>query len=171
MRRWKVGVARKPCMIDWAPSKERRVHWKHALLTPFTPSGLPCRSIESFCIHVCPDVDWLHWHVSLPPATPPHSRQLGSFYIIIWISLKLAAGFSFSIRLPGARTPGWSVYSKALDMLVLELLLEAEASLVTPSLFLCFTKLFLHPFLLEVNLSRHLYCRNSGSFEGNLCLF
>lgn len=79
------------------------------------------------------------------PATsrPPPS----SFYIIPWISLKLAADFSFSIRLAGAWTQGQSVYTKAVGLLVLDLPLEAETPSVTPSLYsMSSAKLFLYPF-------------------------
>lgn len=90
-----------------------------------------------------PEVGYLRGHVSLPlPALHP-----SSLYIIPWISLKLAADFSFSVMLAGAWTQGWSVYTKAVGLLVLELLLEAETSLVTPSVyFMSSAKLFLYPF-------------------------
>ncbi|KAB1261077.1 28S ribosomal protein S21; mitochondrial [Camelus dromedarius] len=35
MRRWRVEVARKPCVIGWPPGKEKQAYWKRAQLTPF----------------------------------------------------------------------------------------------------------------------------------------
>lgn len=116
--RWRDGgQGLWPSQSGWP--QVRKVKYSESIwLTPFIPGGKLLGPL-SRPVYTLVLTGWLQWRVSPPQI--PQLRQLSSFYIICWISLKLAAACPAVLRF--ARHPelkAESAYCRPLGLLVLE---------------------------------------------------